>query len=132
MSENTATVVIIEDNELNLKLFHDILEAHQCDVEHTRDAREAIELITDTMPDLVIMDIQLPFISGEDLIVQMKDNAVIKHIPVIAVTAFALEQDRARIMQTGCEDYMAKPVAIPAFITTLKKYLPNISQAQFS
>ena len=116
-------VVIVEDNDLNLKLFNDLLSAHGCDTVETKDGREALNLVKLNMPDLVLMDIQLPHVSGIEIIRQIKAEESIKHIPVIAVTAFAMEHDKDKIMEAGCEDYVAKPISIEAFVQVIQKYL---------
>ncbi len=120
-------VLIVEDNELNLKLFRDLLEAHSLGVMETRSGMEAVMLAERYQPDLIIMDIQLPEISGVDLIKQMKENPQIKHIPVIAVTAFAMRDDEDRIMASGCQAYISKPIAIDIFVSTIRKYVGEVT-----
>lgn len=116
-------ILIVEDNELNLKLFRDLLEAHGFQTIETQDGSKAIGLITQHQPDLVLMDIQLPEISGLDIIADIKRNPSIKHIPVIAVTAFAMKDDESRILKSGCEGYISKPIAIAQFMATIHRYL---------
>lgn len=124
MSEKKKQIVlIVEDNDLNLKLFQDILSAHELETVETRDGAKAIELAHEVNPTLIIMDIQLPNISGIELIRQLKSNESTKDIPIIAVTAFAMQEDEAKIMAAGCEDYLAKPISIVPFIETVQKHL---------
>ncbi len=116
-------VLIVEDNDLNQKLFVDLLEAHGFVTVHTRDGNEVVELAQKEQPNLIIMDIQLPNISGIDVIKQIKKTPVIKNIPILAVTAFAMQDDEEQILATGCEGYLAKPISIEPFIETVKHYL---------
>ncbi len=99
-------ILIVEDNDLNLKLFRDVLTANQFEVIETKDGNLAVEMTKAEMPDLILMDIQLPEISGLDIIKDMKQNnsnADIAHISIIAVTAFAMKDDEERILRAGCE-----------------------------
>lgn len=118
-----ATVLIVEDNELNMKLFHDLLEAHGYATLQTRTGREALELARHHRPDLILMDIQLPELSGLEVTRQLKQDAELKTIPVIAVTAFAMKGDEEKIREGGCEDYIAKPISVTKFIGVVRKYL---------
>lgn len=118
-------VLIVEDNELNMKLFRDLVEASGYETVMTRSGLNAIELAREHRPDLILMDIQLPEISGLDVTKQLKADVGLKSIPVIAVTAFAMKGDEERIRQGGCEDYMSKPISVPHFIATIKKFLDS-------
>ncbi|MBY0423593.1 MAG: response regulator [Parvularculaceae bacterium] len=117
------TVLIVEDNELNMKLFHDLLEAHGYDVVEARNAAEAMAVVAARRPDLILMDIQLPGVSGLQVTRDLKDNAATRDIPVIAVTAFAMKGDEERIRAGGCEDYIAKPISVAGFLEKVKRYL---------
>ncbi len=119
----SKTVLIVEDNELNMKLFDDLLSAHGYEIVKTQDGRDAVDLVKQHMPDLIIMDIQLPEISGIEVTKEIKSNDNLKHIPVIAVTAFAMKGDEEKIKASGCEDYIAKPISVSNFIKVVKKYL---------
>jgi len=119
----SKTVLVVEDNELNMKLFHDLLEAHGYDVIQTRNGHEAIELARQHRPDLILMDIQLPEVSGLDVTRWIKEDDDLRAIPVIAVTAFAMKGDEERIRQGGCEAYLSKPISVGKFIETVKAYL---------
>ncbi len=126
MAKSAATakkILIVEDNELNMKLFNDLLEAHGYEVIQTRDGYEAMKKAREHKPDLVLMDIQLPEVSGLDVTRWLKQDADLKHIPVIAVTAFAMKGDEEKIREGGCEDYIAKPISITHFLETIAKYL---------
>ena len=117
------TVLIVEDNELNMKLFHDLLEAHGYNILQTKDGMEALRMAREHHPDLILMDIQLPEVSGLEVTKWIKEDDNLKSIPVIAVTAFAMKGDEERIRQGGCEGYMSKPISVPKFIETIKSYL---------
>lgn len=122
-STQPKTVLIVEDNELNMKLFHDLLEAHGYETLEARTGPEALELAEKHRPDLILMDIQLPEVSGLDVTRKIKGNEDLANIPVIAVTAFAMKGDEERIRQGGCEDYIAKPITVASFLEKVKRYL---------
>jgi two-component system cell cycle response regulator DivK len=117
------TVLIVEDNELNMKLFNDLLEAQGYRTLQTREGLDALSLARQFMPDLILMDIQLPEISGLEVTKWLKEDPDLAHIPVVAVTAFAMKGDEERIRQGGCEAYISKPISVAHFLTTLKRYL---------
>lgn len=119
----TKTVMIVEDNELNMKLFRDLIEAHGYRTIQTRNGLTAMDLAREHRPDLILMDIQLPEISGLDVTRDLKADAELRSIPVIAVTAFAMKGDEERIRQGGCEAYISKPIAVGKFIETIKTFL---------
>lgn len=116
-------VLIVEDNELNMKLFHDLLEAHNIDTVQTTDGHQVEAIALEHKPDLILMDIQLPEISGLDVTKKLKENDALKAIPVIAVTAFAMKGDEEKIRSGGCEDYISKPISVIKFIEVVQKYL---------
>lgn len=118
----SKTVMIVEDNELNMKLFHDLLEAHGYRTVETRSGVEAVELARAHRPDLIIMDIQLPEISGLDVTRKLKADPELRSIPVVAVTAFAMKGDEERIRAGGCEAYLSKPISVMQFLSTVKQY----------
>ncbi len=122
-SELPKTVLIVEDNELNMKLFRDLLEAHGYNTLQARTGPEALKLASENHPDLILMDIQLPEFSGLEVTQKIKANAELVDIPVIAVTAFAMKGDEERIRQGGCEDYIAKPISVVSFLEKVKRYL---------
>ncbi|NBX66355.1 MAG: response regulator [Proteobacteria bacterium] len=120
------TILIVEDNELNMKLFNDLLEAHGYATVKTREGTRVLEIAREHKPDLILMDIQLPEVSGLDLIRWLKEAQDLKTIPVIAITAFAMKGDEDRIRETGCEDYISKPISVLGFIETIKKHIEKI------
>ena len=119
----SKTILIVEDNELNMKLFNDLLQAHGYDTVQTTDGRDAVGLVREHMPDLILMDIQLPEISGLEVTKILKADDELKHIPVIAVTAFAMKGDEEKIREGGCESYIAKPISVPIFLETISQFL---------
>ncbi|GAB4069880.1 response regulator [Ancylobacter sonchi] len=118
------TVLIVEDNELNMKLFRDLLEAHGYTTLATRHGVEAMELARRHKPDLILMDIQLPEVSGLQVTAWLKADPELKAIPVVAVTAFAMKGDEERIRQGGCEAYLSKPISVAKFLETVRHFVP--------
>jgi two-component system cell cycle response regulator DivK len=116
-------VLIVEDNELNMKLFNDLLEANGYAVIQTRDGLSALDLARQHMPDLILMDIQLPEVSGIEVTKWLKEDDSLKHIPVIAVTAFAMKGDEQKIREGGCEAYISKPISVVSFLQTIDGFL---------
>jgi two-component system, cell cycle response regulator DivK len=123
------TVLIVEDNELNMKLFHDLLESHGYDIMGTRSGIEALELARAHRPDLILMDIHLPDVSGLEVTRWIKDDPQLHRIPVVAVTAFAMNGDEERIRQGGCEAYLSKPISIAKFMETVRRFL-SVAEAE--
>ena len=122
-TEMQKTVLVVEDNELNMKLFNDLLEAHGYRVVQTRDGLSALEIARKHMPDLILMDIQLPEVSGIEVTKWLKEDEELKRIPVIAVTAFAMKGDEQKIREGGCEAYISKPISVVSFLQTIDKFL---------
>ena len=116
------TVLIVEDNLLNMKLFNDLLEAHGYITIKTADGVQAIELARLHRPNLILMDIQLPEVSGLDVARWLKEDDELRSIPVVAVTAFAMKGDEERIRQGGCEAYLSKPISVTKFLETVRTY----------
>jgi len=109
-------VLVVEDNELNLKLFCDLLRAHDYVAEPVRDGREAVARARDFAPDLIVMDIQMPHVTGYELILELKADEALKGIPVMAVTAYAGRGDEERIRAAGAEAYVSKPITLARFM----------------
>jgi two-component system cell cycle response regulator DivK len=116
-------VLIVEDNDLNMKLFNDLLVAHGYGTLQTRDGIEALALARKHHPDLILMDIQLPEISGLQVTQWIKEDNDLRMIPVIAVTAFAMKGDEEKIRDGGCEAYIAKPISVASFLRTVEQFL---------
>ena len=119
----SKTILIVEDNELNMKFLNDLLQANGYGTIQTMDGRDVIGLAREHQPDLILMDIQLPEISGLEITRMLKTDNDLKNIPVVAVTAFAMKGDEERILEGGCEGYIAKPISIPKFLETISSFL---------
>jgi len=117
------TILIVEDNDLNMKLFNDLLQAHGYETVQTMDGRDVLQLAHKHRPDLIIMDIRLPEISGLEVTKMLKAEDELKGIPVIAVTAFAMKGDEQKFREGGCDGYIAKPISVPKFLETIAKFL---------
>lgn len=117
------TVMIVEDNELNMKLFNDLLESRGYATILTRNGFDALDLARAHHPDLILMDIQLPEVSGLEVTKWLKEDDELAAIPVVAVTAFAMKGDEERIRQGGCEGYISKPISVPHFLETIAQYI---------
>ncbi len=117
------TILVVEDNDLNMKLFHDLLEAHGYQILQTKDGMEALKIARESHPDLILMDIQLPEVSGLEVTKWLKEDAELRDIPVVAVTAFAMKGDEEKIREGGCEAYIAKPISVASFLQTVQRFL---------
>ena len=117
------TVLIVEDNELNMKLFNDLLEAHGYATIQTKSGVEAVELARRHRPNLILMDIQLPEVSGLEVTQWLKDDDELRSIPIVAITAFAMKGDEEKIRQGGCEAYLSKPISVVKFLETVRNYV---------
>lgn len=116
-------ILIVEDNELNMKLFSDLLGAHGYETRQTREGLKAIDIAKKYKPDLILMDIQLPEVSGLEVTKWIKDDVTLADIPVVAVTAFAMKGDEKRIRDGGCQAYISKPITVTTFLATIRKFL---------
>lgn len=128
----TKTVLIVEDNELNMKLFHDLLDAHGYQTIQTRDGMAALELARQHRPDLILMDIQLPEVSGLEVTKWLKEDEQLRDIPVVAVTAFAMKGDEERIREGGCEAYISKPISVVTFLDTIRQFIGESTEGERS
>jgi two-component system cell cycle response regulator DivK len=116
-------ILVVEDNELNLKLFCDLLRAHGYEAEPVRDGREAVDRARAFAPDLVVMDIQMPHVSGLELIEQLKGDEELRRTPIMAVTAYAAKGDEERIRAAGAEGYVSKPISVMRFVEAVQALL---------
>lgn len=116
-------ILVVEDNELNMKLLNDVLEAHGFDVLSTPRGKIAIELAREHHPDLILMDLQLPDLSGLDATRRLKADEATKDIPVIAVTAFAMAGDAQKALDHGCDAYVAKPIVLRDFLDLIASFI---------
>jgi len=112
----TKKVLVVEDNELNLKLFCDLLRAHEWAAEPVRDGREAVARAREVEPDLIVMDIQMPHVTGYELILALKADQTLRTIPIRAVTAYAGRDDEDRIRGAGADAYVSKPISLARFM----------------
>ena len=116
-------ILIVEDNELNMKLFSDLLEAHGYETRETREGLKAISIAKSFRPDLILMDIQLPEVSGLEVTKWIKDEQTLADVPVVAVTAFAMKGDEKRIRDGGCAAYISKPITVSSFLATIREFV---------
>jgi two-component system cell cycle response regulator DivK len=116
----TKKVLVVEDNELNLKLFCDLLRAHGYEAEPVRDGWDVVGRARDTRPDLIVMDIQLPHVTGLELIETIKSDDALKEVPIMAVTAYAAKGDEERIREAGAEAYVSKPITVSRFMEAVR------------
>jgi two-component system cell cycle response regulator DivK len=130
LREATKRILIVEDNELNMKLLRDVLEAYGYATITTGEGAAAHPLARDNRPDLILMDLQLPDISGFDAVQQLKGDAETRPIPVVAVTAFAMVGDERKALTSGCDAYMAKPILLRDFLLLVEKFIGSASQLQ--
>ena len=119
----SKTILIVEDNELNMKLFNDLLQAHGYTTLQVKDGRAVVEITRQNRPDLILMDIQLPEISGLEITKMLKADDDLRSIPVVAVTAFAMKGDEQKIRNGGCDGYIAKPISVASFLQTVSRFL---------
>ena len=117
------TVLIVEDNELNMKLFHDLLDANGYQTLQTRSGIEALGLARQHRPNLILMDIQLPGIDGYAALEQIRGNRATANIPVVALTAFAMARDRDRVLSSGFDGYLEKPNNVREFPIEVRRHL---------
>ena len=125
------TVLVVEDNDLDMKLFRDLLELAGYNVLEAKDGMEGWRMARERRPDLILMDIRLPDASGLEVTKWLKNDETLKSIPVIAVTAFAMAGDEEKILEGGCDAYISKPISISKFLQTLKRYVDcNVQESE--
>ena len=117
------TALIVEHNALNLKLMRDLLEASGIETLQTKDGSRALEMVREHRPDIVLMDIQLPDVSGLDVTRKLKADPDLRAIPIIAVTALALRGDEERVLEAGCDAYISKPISVANFLQEVRRFL---------
>ena len=126
MSRSVKTVLAIEDNDFSMKLFQDLLEARGYNVLQARDGIEGWEIAREQRPDLILMDIQLPGLSGLEVTKRLKADETLRSIPVIAITAFGLPGDEKKLLEGGCDAYIAKPVSVRDFLQTVERFADRL------
>lgn len=128
-SPEPKRILIVEDNELNMKLLHDVLEAHGYHIMQSRQGGTAHPLAREHRPHLILMDIQLPDISGLEAARHLKEDEETRDIPIIAVTAFAMAGDERRTLESGCDAYIAKPIRLREFLDTVETFVGAAQQS---
>ena len=118
-------ILVVEDNDKNRKLVRDVLTAKGYRLVEAETGEDGVRLGREQNPALVLMDIQLPEVSGLEVTKWLKDDPELKAIPVVAVTAFAMKGDEERIREGGCEAYLSKPISVGKFIETIRHFLGN-------
>jgi two-component system, cell cycle response regulator DivK len=117
------TVLVIEDNEQNLYLVTFILERHGYGVKAARDGASGIDMATTDIPDIILLDIQLPLMDGYAVARQLRSSPRLSHVPIIAVTSYAMAGDREKAIEAGCDGYIEKPINPDTFMTQVEAYL---------
>ena len=127
-----AKILIVEDNALNVKLFCDLLAAHGHEPQAVTDSRQALDAAHDFSPDLVITDIQLPHVTGFDLIRMLRADDQLSDVPIMAVTAYSASGDEERIRAAGAQAYVSKPISVMRFAETVDQLLQNASNGELA
>ena len=127
MADNPKRILIVEDNEIDARLLKDILEMRGYDTLQTGDGLEAINLAFANLPDLILMDIQLPEISGLEVTRRLRGDERSRRIPIVAVTAFAMGWHEREALDSGCDAYVSKPISMLGFLRTVESFLPRFS-----
>ncbi len=115
------TVLVVEDNDINMKLFHDVLEVSGYNVLQAKDGMEGWRMEREHRPDVILMDIRLPGVSGLDVTKWLKNDEDLRSIPVIAITAFATAGHEEKFREGGCNAYIPKPISVPDFLQTVER-----------
>jgi len=119
-------VLIVEDNRLNMKLFNDLLALNGYTVFQAADGLEALRIARLHRSDLIVMDIQLPELSGLEATKQLRADEELRSIPIVAVTAFAMKGDEEKIRQAGCDGYMTKPISIASIMQAIEHHFEDV------
>jgi two-component system cell cycle response regulator DivK len=127
MTHYPKRVLIVEDNKIDMKLMKDILERSEYETLQAEDGLEAINLALARLPDLILMDIQLPEISGLEITRRLKGDDRSRRIPIVAVTAFAMGWHEREALDSGCDGYISKPISVLGFLNTVESYLSRFA-----
>jgi two-component system cell cycle response regulator DivK len=127
MAPHRKRILIVEDNKIDLRLLRDILAVHGYETLQTDDGLDAINLAWANRPDLILMDIQLPYLSGLEVTRRLRDDDRSKQIPIIAVTAYATGWHEREALDSGCDAYLSKPITILGFLRTVESLLSRIA-----
>ncbi len=117
------TVLVIEDNELNMKLVRSMLQLRHYQVLEAGDAEDGIQVAREHLPDLILMDIQLPGMDGLEATRIIRNDSILSNIPVLALTSYAMQGDEQKAISAGCAGYIAKPIDTRSFLDNLAEYL---------
>jgi two-component system cell cycle response regulator DivK len=126
MENSEKTVLVVEDDHVSTKLFREALEAHGYNVLQAKDGMEGWRMAREHRPDLILMDIRLPGVSGLDVTKWLKTDETLKSIPVIAITAFAMEGDEEKMLEGGCDAYIPKPISVSDFLQTVERFANRV------
>ena len=127
MAHYPKRILVVEDNKLDMRLLKDILEGSGCETLQAADGLEAIDLAFASLPDLILMDIQLPEISGLEVSRQLKGDDRSRRIPIVAVTAFAMGWHEREALDSECDAYISKPISVLGFLNTVESFLPRFA-----
>ena len=127
MADHPKRILIVEDNDTDVRLLKDILETRGYNILQTKEGLEAIDLAVVNLPDLILMDIQLPHMSGLEVTRRLRSDERSRRIPIVAVTAFAMGWHEREALDSGCDAYLSKPIAILSFLRTVESFLSRFS-----
>jgi two-component system cell cycle response regulator DivK len=123
MADHPKRILIVEDNDTDVRLLKDILETRGYNILQTKEGLEAIDLAVVNLPDLILMDIQLPHMSGLEVTRRLRSDEHSRRIPIVAVTAFAMGWHEREALDSGCDAYISKPISILGFLRTIESFL---------
>ena len=126
MSPLDKTVLVVEDNDINMRLYRAVLEVLGYNILQAKDGMEGWRIAREHRPDLILMDIKLPDVSGLEVTKRLKADETLKSIPVIAITAFAMEGDEEKMLEGGCDAYIPKPISVSDFLQTIKRFANRV------
>jgi len=127
MAYYSKRILIVEDNKIDMRLLKDILESRGYETFQAEDGLEAINLAVTSLPDLILMDVQLPEISGLEVTRRLKGDDRSRHIPIVAVTARAMRRHEHKALDSGCDAYLSKPISVLGFLNTVKSLLSRFT-----
>jgi two-component system, cell cycle response regulator DivK len=127
MADHPKRILIVEDNDTDVRLLKDILETRGYNILQTKEGLEAIDLAVVNLPDLILMDIQLPHMSGLEVTRRLRSDERSWRIPIVAVTAFAMGWHEREALDSGCDAYISKPISIFGFLRTVESFLSRFS-----
>lgn len=130
MNNSDKAILVVEDIAVSMKLCHALLDAHGYMVLQATDGKEGLRMAREHRPDLILMDIQLPDISGLEVTKRLKEDQTLKSIPVVAISAFATVGDEEKFLDGGCDAYIPKPITIPGLLQIVEHFLDRpVAQA---